>query len=256
MHEKLEERNDKSVPTADLVNMAKFVLKRNYFEFDSCFKQQMSGAVTGNKFVPPYACTFLNKVESALVVSRNTKPWFWMRYIDGIFFIWTETEDELESFLQCLNAFHPNLKFNHEKSKVPINFLDVTFNVNGAEFKTGLYCKLTDCHQLHEFNSAHLICNKKLIVYSQGLRIKRLCCKKDIFEKQLENLRSWFDKRGYLKRLIGNQFKMFLENKAEQLFERHIKTGTGVPLVVTYHPWFHNLRNTIRKLFFYLYAEE
>ena len=29
LHEKLEERNDKSVPTADLVNMANFVLKNN-----------------------------------------------------------------------------------------------------------------------------------------------------------------------------------------------------------------------------------
>ena len=38
LHEKLEERNDKSVPTADLVNMADFVLKNNYFELDSCIK--------------------------------------------------------------------------------------------------------------------------------------------------------------------------------------------------------------------------
>ena len=35
LHEKLEERNDKSVPTADLVDMAEFVLNNNYFEFDS-----------------------------------------------------------------------------------------------------------------------------------------------------------------------------------------------------------------------------
>ena len=35
LHEKLEERNDKSVPTADLVDMAEFVLNNNYFEYDS-----------------------------------------------------------------------------------------------------------------------------------------------------------------------------------------------------------------------------
>ena len=38
LHEKLEGRNDKSIRTADLVNMADFVLKNNYFEFDSCIK--------------------------------------------------------------------------------------------------------------------------------------------------------------------------------------------------------------------------
>ena len=42
LHDKSEERNDKSVPTADLVNMAHFVLNNNYFDFDSCIKHQIS----------------------------------------------------------------------------------------------------------------------------------------------------------------------------------------------------------------------
>ena len=52
LHEKLEERNDKSLPTADLVSMADFVLKNNYFEFDSCIKQKISGTAIGTKFAP------------------------------------------------------------------------------------------------------------------------------------------------------------------------------------------------------------
>ena len=40
------------------------------------------------------------------------------------------------------------------------------------------------------------------------------------------------------------------------LKENQSKTGISVPLVVTYYPWFHNLSNTIRKLFIYLYVEE
>ena len=89
------------------------------------------------------------------------------------FLIWTESENELEGFLQRLNAFHPNLKFTQEKSKVSINFLDVTVSINGEEFETDLYCKPTNCHQFLEFNSAHPIHNKKSIVYSKGLRIPR-----------------------------------------------------------------------------------
>ena len=86
LHEKLEERNDKSVPTADLVNMANFVLENSCFEFDPCIKQQISGTATGTEFTPPYACIFMYKVESAFLESENTKPWVWMRYIDDIFF--------------------------------------------------------------------------------------------------------------------------------------------------------------------------
>ena len=39
LYEKLEERSDKKVPSADLVEMAEFVLKNNFFEFDSRVKQ-------------------------------------------------------------------------------------------------------------------------------------------------------------------------------------------------------------------------
>ena len=56
LHEKLEERNDKSVPTADLVNMANMV--------DSCNKQQISGTAIGTKFALPYACIFMDMVEN------------------------------------------------------------------------------------------------------------------------------------------------------------------------------------------------
>ena len=181
-----------------------------------------------------------------------------MRYIDDIFFIWTESEDELEGFLQRLNAFHPNLKFTHDKSKVSIKFLDVTVNINGEEFETDLYYKPTYCHQFLEINSAYPTHNKKSIVYCQGLRIKRLYSKKDKFEKYLESLRSCFGKRGYPKGLDDNDARRVLKSKPEQLFESHMdwlsdsrKTGIGVPLVVTYHSWFHNLSNTIRKLFIY-----
>ena len=158
--------------------------------------------------------------------------------------------------MQRLNASHPNLKFTHDTSKVSINFLDVTVSINGEHFETDLYCKPTYCHQFLAFKSAHPIHNKKLIVYNQGLRIKRCCSKKDAFGKHLESLRSWFGKRGYPKKRVNSPIRRVLERKPEQLFESRTKTGISVPLVVTYYPWFHNLSNTIRKLFIYLYAEE
>ena len=87
LHEKLEERNDKSVPTADLVNMTDFLLENNYSEFDSCIKEQIFGTAIGTKYAPSYAFIFMDKVESAFLESENTKSWVWMRYINDFFFI-------------------------------------------------------------------------------------------------------------------------------------------------------------------------
>ena len=85
LDEKLDEKNDKSVPTADLVNMADFILKSNYFEFDSCIKHRISGTAIGAKFAPPYAYIFMDTVENACCKSENTKPWVRIRYIEYIF---------------------------------------------------------------------------------------------------------------------------------------------------------------------------
>ena len=46
----LDNQEVKPIPTKDLVNMAEFVLKNNYFEFNGECKQQISGTATGTKF--------------------------------------------------------------------------------------------------------------------------------------------------------------------------------------------------------------
>ena len=59
---KLEEYEDKSVATEDLLQMARFVLRNNFFEFNSKIKQ-ISGTAIVTKFVPPYACIFMDNFK-------------------------------------------------------------------------------------------------------------------------------------------------------------------------------------------------
>ena len=61
-----------------------------------------------------------------------------------MFFIWNESEEKHEQFL---NNFHPNLKFTSEKSKKSVNFLDVIVSLIDQHYEKDLYYKLTDCHQ-------------------------------------------------------------------------------------------------------------
>ena len=249
LYEKLEKRTEKKIPSENLVEMADFVLKNNFFEFDTKIIQQISGTAIGTKFAPPYACLFMDWVENEFLDSELVKPWLWLRYIDDVFFIWTESKEKLEGFLNRLNDFHPNLKFTHEKSKSSVNFLDVSVSIVDNKIETDLHCKPTDCHQFLHFNSAHPFHNKKSIVYSQGLRIKRLCSSPVAFEKHLESLRSWFCKRGYPQKVVDEQLKRVSEITMHNLIGRSGKKETGVPLIATYHPRFHNLNNIIRKHF-------
>ena len=154
--------------------MAQFVLKNNYFKFNSKVKQQVSDMAIGTKFAPPYACIFMDRMETEFLEKEQLKPWVWLGYIDDIFFVWTHRDNKLDGFLERLNSFHPNLKFTSECSQQEINFLDVTVQLSNNKFVTDLYCKPTDCHQYLHYNSCHPEHMKKSSVYSQGLRIKEI----------------------------------------------------------------------------------
>ena len=104
-------------------------MKNNVLEFDTKIIQQISGTTIGTKFAPSYACYFIDRMANDFLESEIVKPWLRLRYIDDIFFMWTEDEDQLEGFLNRLDNFHPNLKFTDEKSKSSLNFLDVSIRI-------------------------------------------------------------------------------------------------------------------------------
>ena len=135
LYENMRERVKKN-SSANLDNMVEFVLNCNYFEFgckvkkqvsgtvivskfappyacvfmdkveresDCKVKKQISGVAIGTKFAPPYTCVFMDKVEREFLNAEDIKPWVWLRYIDDIYFIWTESENMLDGFLLRLN---------------------------------------------------------------------------------------------------------------------------------------------------------
>ena len=106
-----------------------------YFEFNSKTKQQISGTAIGTKFAPPYACIFMDKVQTEFLDKELLKPWVWLKYIDGIFFVWIHGEESLQQFLEHLNDFHPGLRFTYEISAHQVNFLDVLLNYRKMNFR-------------------------------------------------------------------------------------------------------------------------
>ena len=62
----------KIIPTEELLEMARFVLKNNYFEFDSMAKQQVSGTAIRTKFALLRACSFMDRVEIRSFQKRST----------------------------------------------------------------------------------------------------------------------------------------------------------------------------------------
>ena len=171
----LDNRENKSISTEDLIKMARFVLQNNYFEFNGIVKQQISGTAIGTKFAPTYACIFMDKLETDFLNTQKYLLLGWYRYIDDTFFISTHGEEKLKFFPDDLNKYPPNINFTHESNKECINFLNLTVSLLDNKVSTDLYIKPIDRHQYVHYSSLHPDHTKKSTAYSQTFRVNRIC---------------------------------------------------------------------------------
>ena len=171
----------------ELLKMEEFVFKKNYFKFGNKIKQQISGTTIETKFSLTYACDFI------------------LSY--GIFFIWTNAEESLKRFLEELNDFNQYTKFIYEYSLENVTFLDLKVKLKGGNYVTDLHVKSTDRYKYLHFSSAYPNNTKRSIVFSQTLRISRLCSNESDFKNNNEKMRSWFVKREYPEQLIDPEIK-------------------------------------------------
>ena len=78
---KFEEQTSK-IPTNNLVKLAEFVLKNNFFELNNEIKQRISGTAVGTKFAAPYTGIYFDKTEKDFLKRQDLQPLVWLRYID------------------------------------------------------------------------------------------------------------------------------------------------------------------------------
>ena len=99
---------------------------------------------------------------------------------------------------------------------------------------TDLYIKPTDSHQYLHYSSSHPDRTKKPIVYSQTLRLNRICSVEADFVRHKKEMKSWFLKRRYPENIINREMEKVKFKKL--VFSRRGGVTKGVPLVITYHP--------------------
>ena len=114
-----------------------------------------------------------------------------------------------------------------------------------AKITTDLHVKPTDHNQYLHFSSAHPNHTKCSVVFSQTLRMSRLCSKESDVEQNKEKMRSWFIKREYLQKPIDSEIRRVKCSIKET--NKKNKSQNGVPFVVTYHPLLNSLYGIIRK---------
>ena len=158
------------------------------------------------------------------------------------------------TFLKELNGFHPSIKLTFGKLKAKVNFFHVVIKIKNGRLSTDLYSKPVNRHQYLHYNFCHAEHIKKSIIYSQTLRLRRICSERKDLKSHVKDLKGWFLRRGYPQRIVeeqvGRKFRLSLENDTQQN-----KMENGIPLIVTYNLAFSNLTVALWKNFNILYSD-
>ena len=130
----------------------------------------------------------------------------------------------------------------------PLLFLDLKVKLLEGKIKTDLYIKETDRHQYLHYSSSHPNHTKRSIVFSQALRMKRICSEEEDFKTHIAEMKSWFQKRAYADKIIDKELvKVSFSYRGSK---------KGIPFVVTYHPLLQELSNIIRNNLNWLYTDD
>ena len=100
---------------------------------------------------------------------------FYKRFIDDGFGLWTGSLEMLEKFTEYANSIHRNIKIELRYSMEKIEFLDTWVHLEKGKVYTSLYRKPTDMQLYLHKTSNHPSCTKSGLAYGLGLRLRRIC---------------------------------------------------------------------------------
>lgn len=107
------------------LDLLKFVLFHNIFQFNGTTYRQICGLAMGTKLAPAMASLVVAMYEDEFLKNYNQGPLVWKRYIDDVLVIWPHSRLALQDFIEDCNRIHPNLKFTATVSSQSVSFLDV-----------------------------------------------------------------------------------------------------------------------------------
>lgn len=250
----LQDRDDATPPNHFLVDLAAYVMKKNYFMFNGDFFLQVSGTSMGSICAPNYANLFVGFFEKHFVMNPDVnvhlpKLLNWSRFIDDIFCVFQGSINELHDFFNKLNNFDENLTFTMEFSKEKVHFLDMWVINDNGRLTTTLYRKETDKNTLLLANSFHPTPLKRGLPKSQFYRLRRICETTEDYLKEAADMAGRFLQRGYPNEWVQKAHEAALKKPRADLLKKSKRKEKkfSVTCITSYSPHSHVIRPIFKK---------
>ena len=141
------------------------------------------------------------------------------------------------------------LPFEYEMSKTEINFRDITVFKVDKKLRTKIYVKTTD----RQSKSEHPNSTKRSIVYSQALRLNKICYNRSELHNNCKRLLNTLTTRGYNKTDTTTQIKRAISIPRNELLNK-IKTSNTVNvyhLLLRITGLYLNSKQSLTKIFIF-----
>lgn len=208
-----------------IIRLLQINMNYNYFNFSNLTFQQISGTAMGAVFSPTIANIYMSTIVRDFIQTQTVKPLTFVRYIDDIFMIWTDTHDKLNNFLTDLNSFHTNLNFTHEQSSFTVNFLDLTI-YKGTHFHftnlldTKTFHKPQNLYQYLHFTSAHPPKVFKALIKGECIRYVRTNTTYETYIATVHEFKARLRKRNYPNQLINKTINIVKYHRRQQYLKQ------------------------------------
>ena len=226
LHEALEERTQKEVPSSFITKLMELTQASNIFEFNQDLWIQLVGVAMGIHPAPSYANIYLaRKLDNQIAAlgekygTNGKSAWLlFKRFLDDLIKIFVGTTKQLHNLFNEMNAIHPTIKFTmtHTTPKEEgvedrcncepldsIPFLDTSLSIQNGKIDTDLFKKETDRNQYLLRESCHPSGVTASIPYSLGLRIVRIFSTTQNRDLRMRELKIVLLQRGYPEELIN-----------------------------------------------------
>ena len=164
--------------------------------------------------------------------------------------IWAHGSEELEQLTSRANFAHPSMKFNTEISSTSIPFLDVLVSVTDTGIKTTQYRKPTDRPIYLTCCSFHPHHIKSSIVFSQLLRLNRMCSYISDYEHEVKILTQSLLSRGSPYKLISEQSNHASHIERTKSLTRNSNKNTNekrITFMTQFHPSIATFLKNVNK---------
>jgi hypothetical protein len=206
---------------SELCDLLRICVNQNSFLFNGRYYSQQEGLAMGSPLSPILSDIYMDNLERHLFSSKHpltTNIWYWCRYVDDIFCVWTGSNRQLVNFLKMLNEIDTHIQFTMELEEGrALNYLDLTVKIVNQKFDFSIHRKKCYSDQTINSLSRHHHSQKLAAFHTMIHRVCSIPMTDENKQNELNTIKQIATNNGYEEKLIDRLYsrkQTFIAQKA------------------------------------------